>query len=633
MPLGDSITRGSNRINYPNGAIPGGYRRELGARLAIAGIAHDFVGSRSDNAAAGMDPHHNGLDGIRTDQVLANINTWLAVNPNVVLMHLGTNDMLQHVPVGTAIGNLNTLILRITQNAPQRNLCVSTIIPIDETRDGKNAAEWGAIVSTYNSQLKSLVQSHISQGRNVSLIDMHSSLVYTNPNSSSNFFQVGDRTHPGQAGYNQMGTVWSKAFISGAPNPPPIAASLLVNGTFAADYSGWSHSGNQIVAPPSAYNAPSGSKLVAFNGGNSQPNGVLSQTFSTLAGSSYRITFHAGVIAWNTLQQRLGIDAGNMSQVLSLAGPGGGTARWSLHTYDFVANSNQTTLRFRDLSSSSQSLDLLLTNVTVTGQAGSGNTAPIANDDSYAINTGSSFSAGPPGVLGNDTDAQSNPLTAVLVANPSHGTLLLNGNGSFTYTPSTGFIGTDSFTYQARDALSASSPATVRISISSPSSDLLINSNFESGLSGWTTSGNVSPKNSSPYTASSGSGLVAFNDGNRPSGGSISQSFPTVAGRSYALAFDSGTYSFNTTSQTLHVSVRGNASLYEESTTLKGANGGSTRWITRTHSFIADRNVTTITFTDISSGTNGIDLLLDHIRLIESHSPAPAAFVTAPAPV
>ena len=55
------------------------------------------------------------------------------------------------------------------------------------------------------------------------------------------------------------------------------------------------------------------------------------------------------------------------------------------------------------------------------------------------------------GVLGNDADPDGDPLTAVLVSGPSHGTLTLNANGSFTYTPNANFNGTDSFTYRASD--------------------------------------------------------------------------------------------------------------------------------------------------------------------------------------
>ena len=68
-------------------------------------------------------------------------------------------------------------------------------------------------------------------------------------------------------------------------------------------------------------------------------------------------------------------------------------------------------------------------------------------------------------MLANDTDVDGDPLTAVLVAGPAHGTLTLNANGSFTYTPDANFNGSDSFTYQANDGDAGSNVATVRISI------------------------------------------------------------------------------------------------------------------------------------------------------------------------
>ena len=44
-----------------------------------------------------------------------------------------------------------------------------------------------------------------------------------------------------------------------------------------------------------------------------------------------------------------------------------------------------------------------------------------------------------------------NPLTAAVVTRPTHGTLALNADGSFTYTPALNYNGTDSFTYKAND--------------------------------------------------------------------------------------------------------------------------------------------------------------------------------------
>ena len=64
-------------------------------------------------------------------------------------------------------------------------------------------------------------------------------------------------------------------------------------------------------------------------------------------------------------------------------------------------------------------------------------------------------------------------MTAQLVSNPSHGTLTLNANGSFTYTPTTGYTGTDSFTYRAYDGSLTSSDATVTLSVISTDNVLL----------------------------------------------------------------------------------------------------------------------------------------------------------------
>src|SRR5438309_3101270 len=70
-----------------------------------------------------------------------------------------------------------------------------------------------------------------------------------------------------------------------------------------------------------------------------------------------------------------------------------------------------------------------------------------------------------PGVLGNDTDAEGDPLTAILVSGPSHGTLALNANGGFTYTPAANYNGLDSFSYKANDGGLDSNVATVTITI------------------------------------------------------------------------------------------------------------------------------------------------------------------------
>lgn len=93
------------------------------------------------------------------------------------------------------------------------------------------------------------------------------------------------------------------------------------------------------------------------------------------------------------------------------------------------------------------------------------NTAPEAADDAYSVDEDSTLNVAAPGVLENDSDADEQTLTAVLVGGPSNGTLTLNADGSFTYTPASNFSGTDSFTYQADDGLDRSNTATVTITV------------------------------------------------------------------------------------------------------------------------------------------------------------------------
>jgi len=70
-----------------------------------------------------------------------------------------------------------------------------------------------------------------------------------------------------------------------------------------------------------------------------------------------------------------------------------------------------------------------------------------------------------PGVLANDTDAEGTALTASLVTGPNYGSLIFNIDGSFTYTPNSGFSGVDTFSYLANDAIADSDPTIVTLNV------------------------------------------------------------------------------------------------------------------------------------------------------------------------
>ena len=90
---------------------------------------------------------------------------------------------------------------------------------------------------------------------------------------------------------------------------------------------------------------------------------------------------------------------------------------------------------------------------------------PWANADAYTTIQGQTLTVNAPGVLGNDTNADGNPLTASLASSPANGQLTLHSDGSFSYTPKTGFSGTDRFTYTTTDGYATSLPATVTLTV------------------------------------------------------------------------------------------------------------------------------------------------------------------------
>ena len=102
---------------------------------------------------------------------------------------------------------------------------------------------------------------------------------------------------------------------------------------------------------------------------------------------------------------------------------------------------------------------------TITFVVTDANCAPVAGDDSYTTNQDTPLTVDAPGVLANDTDADADPLAAIQQSPASNGTAVMDGSGSFTYTPDAGFSGTDSFTYWATDGLAHSDPATVTITV------------------------------------------------------------------------------------------------------------------------------------------------------------------------
>jgi subtilisin-like proprotein convertase family protein len=90
------------------------------------------------------------------------------------------------------------------------------------------------------------------------------------------------------------------------------------------------------------------------------------------------------------------------------------------------------------------------------------NSAPVAVNDSASTTRDRAVVISP---LANDTDADGNSLTVANLVQPANGSVVLNTNGTVTYTPRSGFTGTDTFTYQASDGFAVSNPATITVNV------------------------------------------------------------------------------------------------------------------------------------------------------------------------
>ncbi|HLL88417.1 MAG TPA: GDSL-type esterase/lipase family protein, partial [Tepidisphaeraceae bacterium] len=133
MPLGDSIT---------NGGSGSGYRGPLYQKLTAANYSFQFVGSRTDNATAALttsnNSRHEGHSGsfIKTGDatrigIYDYLPTWInAAQPDIILLHIGTNDAAAYRDPATMKSDLDAVLTRIHGLRPSADVLVAQIIPI-----------------------------------------------------------------------------------------------------------------------------------------------------------------------------------------------------------------------------------------------------------------------------------------------------------------------------------------------------------------------------------------------------------------------------------------------------------------------------------------------------------------------
>ena len=228
MPLGDSITAGCTADTGPWG---GAYRTRLWQDFGSSAANLDFLGSvQSDpnNPPELGDRDNEGHSGYTIQYVPGrgnlydNIPTWLnsSVNPDVILMMIGTNDIFGDYAVANAPTRLSQLISRITTQKPSARLIVASITPaLNPTINGR--------VTTFNAAIPSIVDTHKLNGEQVYYVDMYSAM--TTPATDI----LPDGAHPSPSGYVKMGDAWYGAIQS---LQDPCSDSLDNDGDGLVDY-------------------------------------------------------------------------------------------------------------------------------------------------------------------------------------------------------------------------------------------------------------------------------------------------------------------------------------------------------------------------------------------------------------
>jgi parallel beta-helix repeat protein len=238
--------------------------------------------------------------------------------------------------------------------------------------------------------------------------------------------------------------------------------NLVVNG--AAGNNTIAAEGNQVTSGTQTLTDSAPLANLTVNGGS----GNNTITVSTLSVPVQSLTLNGG-----PANDTISVSSSVTAPTTITAGSGGtDTLQGGGGTNTLVGSTGSGTTTFVDNGGTNTLVGGTGDNVFVPG---SGHTtfttppasvAPIVFADTYNGTVNGVLNVAAAGVLANDLSANGRAITAVLASGPSHGTLTLNADGSFRYTPAAGFVGSDSFTYQAKGsdgALSAIAVVGLRV--------------------------------------------------------------------------------------------------------------------------------------------------------------------------
>jgi lysophospholipase L1-like esterase len=186
--VGDSITFGINQ--------EGSYRIELFRKAQMAMQKITFTGTLQNGPqmvdGVTFPRRYEATSGITVDGISSQVtrNNTLSMPSDIILVHIGTNDMYMSDP-GGAPQRLGTLLDKLISGMPNALIVVAKIIPLSSGT---------AAVRTFNAAIPGIIQTRVAAGKHILLVDMNTSFPSTGMSS--------DNIHPNPMAYAWMAGVW-----------------------------------------------------------------------------------------------------------------------------------------------------------------------------------------------------------------------------------------------------------------------------------------------------------------------------------------------------------------------------------------------------------------------------------------
>lgn len=230
MPLGDSITEGHQSCSYRKPLVEG----LLGCNFNMVGSQNGSVAVPGSINCLSSNDYHQGIGGWTAADFLADngdgklwVEDYISYyNPDLVLLHIGSNDMLQNQAVGSydanmlsgsgTIGNIDTMIRTIYQFSPNATVLVANLIPWLDDATVNNR------IKQLRTSIEALVSARKAAGDAIHLVEVAEGF--------SADWLSDDKVHPNSHGENHLASQFkdvmqSNGFCANAtgsiPDPAP----------------------------------------------------------------------------------------------------------------------------------------------------------------------------------------------------------------------------------------------------------------------------------------------------------------------------------------------------------------------------------------------------------------------------